>query len=247
MFKKLKEDIQAVFDKDPAARSRLEVILCYPGLHALWFHRTAHFLWKRKIRLLARIISHLNRWLTGVDIHPGAEIGSSLFIDHGAGVVIGETAQIGDGCLLYQGAVLGGTSKGKTKRHPTLEKNVEVGAGAIILGPVQIGAGARIGAGSVVIRDVPEGATVVGVPGRVSLGFSAKDIEKLQHGRLPDPVAEAIKWVMRDQEKLEERLAKLESLEGLTATIDRVWEEKKREILDEFFPGEERFNEGAGI
>lgn len=247
MLTKLKEDIKAVFDKDPAARSTIEVILCYPGLHALWFHRIAHVFWKRKIRLLARIISHLNRWLTGLDIHPGAEIGSSVFIDHGAGVVIGETAQIGDGCLLYQGVVLGGTSKGKTKRHPNLGKNVEVGAGAIILGPVQIEDGARIGAGSVVIQDVPAGATVVGVPGRISLGFTAKDIEELEHGMLSDPVAEAIKYVMRDQEKLEERIANLEGREGLSATIDRVWEEKKKEILKEFSSGEEKFDKGAGI
>lgn len=247
MLKKMKQDIQAVLAKDPAARNALEVIFCYPGLHAIWLHRIASFLWKRKFRLFARLISQFNRWITGVDIHPGAGIGSSVFIDHGAGVVIGETSIIEDGCLLYQGAVLGGTSREKTKRHPTLGKNVEVGAGAIILGPVHIGEGARIGAGSVVIRDVPAGATVVGVPGRASLGFSAQEVADLQHGQLPDPVAEALKWVMHDQEKLESRIAKLESLEGLSATIDRVWEEKKREIVKDFFPTEEKFDEGSGI
>lgn len=234
MIKSFKADIEAVFDKDPAARSLPEVILCYPGLHALWVQRVAHWFWQRGFYLLARFISHCGRWLTGVDIHPGAEIGSSVFIDHGAGVVVGESSRIGSGCLLYQGAVLGGTSKAKhKKRHPTLGENVEVGAGAIILGPVVIGDGARIGAGSVVVRDVPAGATVIGVPGRVSLGFGKEDIQFLRHGRLPDPVAEAIKWVMGEQEKLEERLAKLESLEGFSAKINRIWEEKKREILEE--------------
>jgi len=244
---KIKEDIRAVFNRDPAARSLLEVILCYPGLHAIWLHRIAHYLWKHKLRLGARILSHLNRWLTGIDIHPGARIGSSVFIDHGAGVVIGETAVIGGGSLLYQGAVLGGTSKEATQRHPTLGQNVEVGAGAIILGPVRVGDGARIGAGSVVIRDVPGGATVVGVPGRVALGFTPEDIQQLQHAKLPDPVAEAVQWFVREQEKLEDRVAKLENLEGVTATIDRVWEEKKREILKEFFSGEDAFSEGGGI
>ncbi len=247
MLKEIKKDIEAVFAKDPAARSALEVVLCYPGLHAIWLHRVAHCFWRQKFRLPARLISQFSRWITGVDIHPGAKIGSSVFIDHGAGVVIGETSIIGDGCLLYQGAVLGGTSLKKDKRHPTLEKNVKLGAGAIVLGPVHVGEGARIGAGSVVIRDVPAGATVVGVPGRASLGFSAQEVSDLQHGQLPDPVAEALKWVMRDQEKIEGRLAQLESLEGLTATIDQVWEEKKREIMGTIFPPKETFDEGSGI
>ncbi len=246
-MKNIRKDIQSVFERDPAARSMLEVILCYPGLHALWLHRISHFLWRRKIYLPARLISNCGRWLTGVEIHPGAEIGSSVFIDHGAGVVIGETTRIGDGCLLYQGAVLGGTCKGKVKRHPTLGKNVEVGAGAIILGPVRIGDGARIGAGSVVIRDVPEKATVIGVPGRVAAKFSSREIDQLQHGRLPDPVAEAIKLVLAEQEKLEDRLVKLESAEGVSATVDRAWREKKVEILKEFSTPEEIFHEGAGI
>ena len=247
MLKSIQKDIQAVFDRDPAARSTLEVILCYPGLHALWFHRISHFIWSRKMYLLSRLISNFSRWLTGVEIHPGAQIGSSVFIDHGAGVVIGETSEIGVGCLIYQGAVLGGTCKGKIKRHPTLGKNVEVGAGAVILGPVRIGAGARIGAGSVVIRDVPEKATVIGVPARVAAKFSAREIDQLQHGRLPDPVAEAIKLVLEEQKKLENRIAQLETMEGLSATIDRVCENKKIEILKEFSSPEETFHEGTGI
>jgi serine O-acetyltransferase len=243
----MREDVRAIFAKDPAARSLVEVLLCYPGLHAVWFHRFAHALHRAGFKLLARILANLSRWLTGVDIHPGAEIAPGVFIDHGSGVVIGETAVVGSGSLLYQGAVLGGTSKEKKKRHPALGKNVEVGAGAIILGPLRIGDGARIGAGSVVIRDVPAGATVIGVPGRVSLGFSAQDLESLQHNRLPDPVADAIKVIVRAQGSLEERLAKLESVEGISAAVDRAWEEKKSEIMEEFFPECEEFREGEGI
>jgi len=247
IFTTIRNDIRAVFDKDPAARNILEVLLCYPGFHALCLHRIAHIFWKLRFCLLARLISQFSRWLTLIEIHPGAEIASSVFIDHGAGVVIGETSIIGEGCLLYQGAVLGGTCLKRTKRHPTLGKNVEVGAEAIILGPVTIGDGARIGAGSVVVRDVPSGATAIGVPGRVSLGFSASDIEALEHNRLPDPVAGALKVVMRENERLTQRVAKLENLEGLTATIDRVWEKKKQEILEEFQLGEEKFDNGSGI
>ncbi|MDP8236708.1 MAG: serine O-acetyltransferase [Candidatus Erginobacter occultus] len=247
MLEELKKDVKAVFAKDPAARNTLEIILCYPGLHAIWLHRTAHFFWRCGLRLLARVISQFSRLLTGVEIHPGAEIGEGVFIDHGAGVVIGETAEVGDGCLLFQGAILGGTSKTKTKRHPTLGKNVEVGAGAIILGPLHIGDGARIGAGSVVIRDVPTGSIAVGIPARVALGFSPKDIEELQHGKLPDPVAEAFKEFIRMYDRLSARLAKLESQEGLSDSIDRAWEEKKQNFLKEFFPGGEKFNGGAGI
>ncbi|HDN67463.1 MAG TPA: serine O-acetyltransferase, partial [Firmicutes bacterium] len=167
MLRMIREDIQTVFNRDPAAKSALEVIMCYPGLHAVWLHRVAHWLYRRNRFLVARFISHINRWLTGIEIHPGAKIGRRFFIDHGMGVVIGETAEIGDDCLLYQGVVLGGTSLKKEKRHPTLGNNVVVGAGATILGAIKVGSGAKIGSGSVVIRDVPEGATVVGIPGRV--------------------------------------------------------------------------------
>ena len=195
MFQTVKEDIQTVFGKDPAARSVIEVLTCYPGLHALWAHRLAHFLWQHKLRLLARIISHVNRFFTGIEIHPGAKIGRRCFIDHGAGVVIGETTEIGDDVLLYQGVVLGGTTLEKKKRHPTLGNGVEMGSGAIALGPITIGEGARIGSSSVVIRSVPPKVTVVGIPGRV-VTKREKPAMDLEHGKLPDPVAEAIRMVM---------------------------------------------------
>ena len=217
MFKTLREDIRTVFAKDPAARSTLEVILCYPGLHALWFHRLAHFLWRHKLRLLARVLSHVNRFLTGIEIHPGAKIGRRFFIDHGAGVVIGETSEIGDDVLLYQGVVLGGTTSEKKKRHPTLGNNVEMGSGAIALGAITISDGARIGSGSVVIKSVPPGATVVGIPGR-AVEDHRGPIMDLEHGKLPDPVTEAIRRVLKRQDKLEERLKRLESSSELVAS-----------------------------
>ena len=217
MFKTLREDIQTVFTKDPAARSMAEVILCYPGLHALWSHRLAHFLWQHKLKLLARILSHINRFLTGIEIHPGAKIGRRFFIDHGAGVVIGETSEIGDDALLYQGVVLGGTTLEKRKRHPTLGNNVEMGSGAIALGAITISDSARIGSGSVVIKSVPPGATVVGIPGR-AVEDHHKPIMDLEHGKLPDPVTEAIRRVLKRQEKLEERLKRLESSSELAAS-----------------------------
>ena len=160
----LKEDIKTVFDKDPAARSTGEVVLCYPGLHALWLHRIAHILWEKKYLFLARLLSHKSRFLTGIEIHPGAKIGRRFFIDHGMGVVIGETTEIGDDVLMYQGVVLGGTSLNKGKRHPTIGNNVVIGTGAKVLGPIEIGEGSRIGAGSVVVKSVPSDSTVVGVP-----------------------------------------------------------------------------------
>lgn len=210
MFKTIREDIQTVFRKDPAARNTLEVILCYPGLHAIWLHRIAHFFWKNKLKLIARIISHINRFITGVEIHPGAKIGRRFFIDHGMGIVIGETTEIGDDVLMYQGAVLGGTSLEKGKRHPTVGNNVVIGAGAIVLGPVRIGDNVRIGAGSVVVKDVPSNSIVVGVPGRIGLGLSMEQIRELEHGKLPDPISDALKYVMNEQEKLEEKIEKLE-------------------------------------
>ncbi len=235
MFKSLKEDIQTVFAKDPAARNVPEVILCYPGLHALWFHRLAHFLWQHKLRLLARLISHTSRFLTGIEIHPGAKIGRRFFIDHGAGVVIGETAEIGDDVLLYQGAVLGGTTLKKGKRHPTIGNNVEIGTGAIALGAITIGDGTRIGSGSVVVKSVPPGSTVVGIPGRVTEEHREPLVD-LEHGKLPDPVAEAIRIVLGEQEKLEGRLQKLESLSGLVAPKDEL-SDRRREIVKEFSQG----------
>jgi serine O-acetyltransferase len=167
MFTHLKEDIAVVFERDPAARNTWEVITCYPGFHALLFHRVAHGLWKGGLKWLARFVSHLARWLTGIEIHPGASIGRRFFIDHGMGVVIGETAEIGDDCTLYHGVTLGGTSWAKGKRHPTLRANVVVGAGAKILGPITMGEGSRVGSNAVVVKDVPPGATAVGIPARI--------------------------------------------------------------------------------
>ena len=193
MFRQLREDIKAVFERDPAAKNIFEVILCYPGFHAIVLHRVAHFLHKKGLILFPRFISHLARFLTGIEIHPGAKIGRSFFIDHGMGVVIGETTEVGDNVTLYQGVTLGGTGKEKGKRHPTVNSSVVVGSGAKILGPIEIGEGAKIGAGSVVLKSVPPGATVVGIPGRVVL-FKKERIHPvdLNHTDLPDPVADLL-------------------------------------------------------
>ena len=189
----LREDIQAVFERDPAARTSLEVVLAYPGLHAIWFHRAAHWLWRRDLKLLGRLTSELSRWLTGIEIHPGATIGRRFFIDHGMGVVIGETAEIGDDVLLYQGVTLGGTSLTKEKRHPTIEDHVMISAGAAVIGPVRIGRGSRIGAGAVVVSSAPPYSTIVGIPGKVVEGDRPRgDVTDLDHARLPDPVARAM-------------------------------------------------------
>jgi len=236
MFKTLKEDIQTVFAKDPAARGVAEVIFCYPGLHALWLHRLAHYLWQHKLRFPARLLSHINRFLTGIEIHPGAKIGKRFFIDHGAGVVIGETAEIGDDVLLYQGVVLGGTTLKKEKRHPTVGNSVVIGTGAVALGAITIGNGARIGSGSVVVKSVPAGATVVGIPGKI-VEDKKKPLQDLEHGRLPDPVAEAIRLVLKEQDKLEERLKRLESSSGITVFNNEL-AEKRKEIEREFSQGE---------
>ena len=235
MFKTLKEDIQTVFAKDPAARSRLEVVFCYPGLHALWFHRLAHLLWRYKIRFLARFASHVSRFLTGIEIHPGAKIGRRFFIDHGVGVVIGETAEVGDDVLIYQGVVLGGTTLKKEKRHPTIGNNVVIGAGAIALGAITVGEGAKIGSGSVVVKSVPPGATVVGIPGRV-VEDRHKPLLDLDHGTLPDPVAEAIRLVLGEQEKLGKRLNRLESSSGIVTPKEELVE-RAGEISREFSQG----------
>jgi len=220
MFETIKEDIQTVFAKDPAAKTTWEVICCYPGLHAIWLHRTAHFLWRRRLLFLGRFLSHINRLLTGIEIHPGARIGRRFFIDHGMGVVIGETTEIGDDVLMFQGVVLGGTSLEKTKRHPTIEDNVIIGTGATVLGPIVVGRGARIGAGSVVVKPVPPGATVVGVPARIA---GPKEVKRpkvdLEHGKLPDPVLRAISESLDRQSRLEERVQQLEMSLAWTATL----------------------------
>ncbi len=213
MFKRITEDIKTVFREDPAARSVFEVLLCYPGMHAVWMYRLAHVFWKIKLRLIARLMSHLARFLTGVEIHPGAVIGRRFFIDHGMGVVIGETAEIGDDVLMYQGAVLGGTSREHKKRHPTVRNNVIIGADAVVLGAIELGQGARVGSGSVVVKSVPPGATVVGVPGRIveAKEPKVKPLIDLEHGQLPDPVAEAVNILVKKQEDLEQRIKRLEN------------------------------------
>lgn len=213
-FKTLKRDLDVVLERDPAARSRLEVILCYPGFHALLWHRLAHWLYKRGWLLLARLVSQINRTLTQIEIHPGAEIGEGFFIDHGAGVVIGETTIIGNNVTLYQGVTLGGTGKEKGKRHPTIGNNVVISTGAKVLGSITIGDNVRIGAGSVVLKDVPPNCTVVGVPGRVVVrnGARVKVVEEvdLNHHLLPDPIAEAMQALQNRINSLEERLQELE-------------------------------------
>jgi len=217
MFQRLREDLQTVVERDPAAKNLLEVLLCYPGLHAIWMHRIAHFLYRHRWYTLARFISHISRAFTGVEIHPGATIGRRFFIDHGMGVVIGETAEIGDDCLIYTGVVLGGTTLEKKKRHPTLENRVVVGSNSTVLGAITIGDGAKIGSGSVVIRDVPPGATVVGVPGRLvesdAMKRAAIDFE---HGNLPDPLSDVMRLMLQLHEKLEQRVEKLEKTRSLT-------------------------------
>jgi serine O-acetyltransferase len=212
MLTRIKEDIRTIFAKDPAARTVWEILCCYPGLHAIWFHRLAHALWVRGFRFLARLVSHVSRALTGVEIHPGAQIGRRFFVDHGMGVVIGETAEIGDDVLMYQGVVLGGTSMERTKRHPTIGDNVVIGADATILGPITVGDGARIGAGSVVIKSVPPGTTVVGVPGHIAGLASSTESEAdlLEHGQLPDPVLRTLSEILKRQSRLEEKLGELE-------------------------------------
>lgn len=209
-FSRLRKDIRVVFERDPAARSVIEVLFCYSGLHAIWFHRISHALYKRGWVLIPRMISNFARFLTGIEIHPGATIGEGLFIDHGTGIVIGETAEIGNNVTLYQGVTLGGTGKDLGKRHPTLGNNVMVGAGAKVLGPFRVGNNARIAANAVVLREVPDNATVVGVPGRI-VRLSG---EKLDHIHTPDPV-------MLEITALQERIARLEKRQDAEAAAPK--------------------------
>lgn len=212
LIKDLKEDIQTVFERDPAAKSTLEVILCYPGLHAIIMHRFAHFFYRKKLFLLARLISHFNRFLTGIEIHPGAKIGRRVFIDHGHGTVIGETTEIGDDVTIYQGVTLGGTGKEKGKRHPTIGNNVVISAGAHVLGSITIGSNSKVGAGSVVLQDVPSNCTVVGIPGRVKVRKDTppRGID-LEHHRISDPIAEIISDLQNKIAELETKIKKLEN------------------------------------
>jgi serine O-acetyltransferase len=228
MFKRLRSDIQCILDRDPAARSTWEVVTCYPGLHALVMHRFAHWLWSHNLRWFGRFVSHISRWLTGIEIHPGAVIGDAVFIDHGMGVVIGETAEIGDGCTIYQGVTLGGTSLYKgTKRHPTLGRNVVVSAGAKVLGGFTVGDNAKIGSNAVVIKPVPEGATAVGIPARIiqaedtarreeaaaKMGFSAYGITQND-----DPLSQAMRGLIDNASTHEHQIALLwQAIEKLSA------------------------------
>ncbi len=210
MLNGLRNYIDSIMQRDPAARSRLEVVLCYPGLHAVFLHRVAQALHLKGLTLLARLVSELNRSFTGIEIHPGVKIGKRLFIDHGMGVVIGETAEIGDDVTMYQGVTLGGTSVEKRKRHPTIGNNVVIGAGAKILGDIRVGNGAKIGAGSVVITDVPENAVVVGVPARSVHSEKTRALVDLEHGDLPDPIAQVTRDMLERIESLERRIQEME-------------------------------------
>jgi serine O-acetyltransferase len=224
MFARIREEIAVVFERDPAARNTWEVITCYPGFHAMLFHRFAHRLWKAGFKWLARLTSHFSRWLTGIEIHPGATIGRRFFIDHGMGVVIGETAEIADDCTLYHGVTLGGTSWNKGKRHPTLGKGVVVGAGAKILGPILVGDGARIGSNAVVVKEVPPGATAIGIPARII------EAQETQNGRfaayavvkdLSDPMAKALHELIGHSADIDRRIEQiLAELKRLGCRID---------------------------
>jgi serine O-acetyltransferase len=212
MFKHLREDIKTVFDRDPAAKSWFEVLLCYPGVHALSWYRVSHWFYRHKMFVLARYISQVNRFFTGIEIHPGAKIGRRLFIDHGTGVVIGETAEVGDDVTIFQGVTLGGTGKEKGKRHPTIGNNVMISAGAKVLGSFTVGDNAKIGAGAVVIREVPPNTTVVGVPGRIVIqdGVKVKDGADLAHDKMPDPVAQMLDCLQHKIKELETRIEEME-------------------------------------
>lgn len=218
MFSTFIADFRIVFDRDPAARNWLEVLFCYPGLQALVLHRLAHWLYQIGIPFIPRLISNFSRFLTGIEIHPGAQIGKGVFIDHGMGVVIGETAIVGNYCLIYQGVTLGGTGKESGKRHPTLGENVVVGAGAKVLGNIQIGNDVRIGAGSVVLRDAPSESTVVGVPGRIVYRSGVR-VHPLEHGSLPDSEAKAIRMLLDRIETLEQQLQTLQAQQSKTESV----------------------------
>ena len=224
MFKTLRGDIQSVLARDPAARNWLEIVLCYPGLHAIWGYRVSHWLWTRGCKLVARWVSHLARALTGIEIHPGAVIGGGFFIDHGMGVVIGETAEVGADVTLYHGVTLGGTSLAKGKRHPTLGDRLVVGAGAKILGAITIGEDSRIGANAVVVKSVPPNSVVVGVPGQIvrrSKPHTAQDAPDLEHAVMPDTVGVALRALMARVEVLE--AAARNSERGISVSRDSEW------------------------
>jgi serine O-acetyltransferase len=229
----IREDVATVMEGDPAAKSRLEVFLCYSGLHAVWLYRVNHWLWNHRLFLLGRFLSQVARFLTGIEIHPGAKIGRRLFIDHGLGVVIGETAIVGDDVTLYQAVTLGGTGKEHGKRHPTIEDGVVVGGGAEILGNITVGKNSRIGAGSVVVRNVPENSTVVGVPGHI-IFREGKRVVITDPKQINDPLSEALASVMTEVSKLRERVQQLEGSETkgepLSASLQRIMEDVDYQI-----------------
>ncbi|MBI5680196.1 MAG: serine O-acetyltransferase [Methanobacterium sp.] len=237
MFKRIREDIEMVLLRDPAARNKLGVILTYPGLHAIWLYIIAHWFWVRNHLLTANFISAMARFITGIEIHPGATIGKRVFIDHGMGVVIGETAEVGDDVLIYQGVVLGGTSLEKKKRHPSVGSGVVIGSGAKIIGNIEIGDCSKVGAGSVVLKSAPRGSTIVGIPGR-NVKEERKCAIDLDHGELPDPVAEVITLLLQRQDEMEEQIRAL-GISTTTIKMDELFN-RKSEI-------EEIFSEGAGI
>lgn len=206
MFKRLREDVEVIFEQDPAARSYIEVILTYSGLHAIWSHRIAHALYKRRFFFLARVTSQMSRFFTGIEIHPGAKIGQRFFIDHGMGVVIGETCEIGDNVSVFQGVTLGGTGKEKGKRHPTIQDNVLIATGAKVLGSITVGENSKIGAGSVVLKEVPPNSTVVGIPGRVVIQDGVKIKRDLNHSDLPDPIADKLRTMEQEIQQLRQQL-----------------------------------------
>ena len=211
MFARMKEDIDSVFDRDPAARNALEVLFCYPGLHAVWFHRIAHWFWTHQFYFLGRLTSQISRFITGIEIHPGAKIGRKFFIDHGMGVVIGETAEIGDNVTMYHGVTLGGVTWDKVKRHPTIGDNVVIGSGAKILGPSTVGANSKIGSNSVVVKEVPPDSSVVGIPGRIVAAAPEKPKAKpdLEHGKMPDPEATMIACLFDQLQELDKKFKAL--------------------------------------
>jgi len=215
MFRHLRQDIRAVLERDPAARNALEVILCYPGFHAICMHRIAHWFYRHRLKLVARLISQFNRFMTGIEIHPGARIGNGVFIDHGMGIVIGETAEVGDNVTIYQGVTLGGTGKETGKRHPTIGNNVVLSCGSMVLGPFRVGDNTKIGAGSVVLKEIPDNCTVVGIPGRIvkrdNKRVSNPENIDLDHTALPDPVNDALRRLTIRLLELEKKVEELEA------------------------------------
>ena len=251
------EDIQTIRRNDPAARGALEILLCYPGLHAQWFHRIAHRLWEWRVPVLPRFISHVSRFLTGIEIHPGARIGRRVLIDHGMGIVIGETAEVGDDCLIYQGVTLGGTSLSKGKRHPTLEPHVVVGSGAKILGNIIIGHHSRVGSGSVVIKSSPPHSTIVGIPGRIveeKKGEEERPGHELEHNRIPDTTAKAITALHELVQGLSREVAELRQRPPVVALPPGLTRQEIEEVFqalsqsaEESREDEKGFDQGGGI